>query len=41
VFENHVLQVASASTFELKVVEVLQGFIHLKGPSFYTLEGIG
>jgi hypothetical protein len=34
VFENHVLQMGSASTFELKVVELLQGFIRLKGPSF-------
>ena len=32
VLENHVLQMGSPSTFELKVVSVLQGFIRMKGP---------
>jgi len=35
VFKNHVLQMGSAITFESKVVVVLQGFIHMKGPSFH------
>jgi hypothetical protein len=39
VIENHVLQMGSAGTFVLEVVEVLQGFIHIKGFTSHFLGG--